>query len=253
MKQQKVSLVMITKNCEDVIEKALKSVNSLVDEIVIVDDYSTDKTIKIAKKHEARIFSNTYEGEGQQRLFALKKANNEWILVLDSDEAISIKLKSEIKSILKETYSYSGFIIPYQNYFLGKALRFGGENYKKIRLFKQDKISVDSKDVHAEYHVTSGEIGKLKNKILHYSYRSIPQVFKKFTDYALCEAKQKSANGEKTNLKKMIFYPPHMFWARFIKDKGYKDGFFRVPLDLGFAYMEFLTYFSMIFTKKNKL
>ena len=69
----------------------------------------------------------------------------------------------------------------------------------------------------------------------------------KFTRYALNDAKQKSIKGEKTSLKKIIMYPMHMFWSRFIEDKGYKDGLFRIPLDLGFAYMEFVTYLFIPF------
>ena len=75
-------------------------------------------------------------------------------------------------------------------------------------------------------------------------------MYKKFTDYAIRNASEKLKKGEKTSIKKIFIYPVHMFWARFIKDKGYKDGFFRMPLDIGFAYMEFLTYFLLIFKKK---
>ncbi len=92
----------------------------------------------------------------------------------------------------------------------------------------------------------------MRNKILHYSYRSLTQLYKKFSGYAWKEAKRKRQQGERTSAKKIVLYPLHMFWARFIEDKGYQDGFFRIPLDLGFAYMEFLTYFLMLFIKKNK-
>ena len=67
-------------------------------------------------------------------------------------------------------------------------------------------------------------------------------MFSKFTDYSVREAKQKIDRGEKPSLRKIFFYPLHMFWARFIEDKGYKDGLFRIPLDFGFAYMEMMTY-----------
>ena len=78
-------------------------------------------------------------------------------------------------------------------------------------------------------------------------------MYKKFTDYAIREAKQRRLNGESTSLKKIVMYPPHMFWARFIKDEGYRDGLFRIPLDLGFAYMEFLTYMTMLFLPKQNI
>ena len=77
-------------------------------------------------------------------------------------------------------------------------------------------------------------------------------MFNKFTDYAKRDVQTKINNREKSSLKKIILYPLHMFWARFFKDKGYKDGLFRIPLDLGFAYMEFLTYFLLLFKRKWK-
>ena len=77
-------------------------------------------------------------------------------------------------------------------------------------------------------------------------------MFGKFTDYAKREARQKINKGEKSSIKKIVFYPLHMFWARFIKDKGYKDGIFRIPLDVGFAYMEFLTYVLILFYRHGK-
>ena len=104
--------------------------------------------------------------------------------------------------------------------------------------------------IHYVWTVSSGRIGQLKNKINHYSYRNLINIYKKFTNYAIQEARLKKKAGEKTSLKKIFLYPLHMFWARFIKDKGYKDGLFRIPLDFGFAYMEFLTYFLLVFKKK---
>ncbi len=240
---------MITKNAQEVIEEALKSVENLVNEIVIIDNYSVDKTVKIAKKYQAKIFFNKEKDFGKQKKFAVHQASSKWILVLDSDERVSSQLKQEIKSLFKTHLvdRFDGFYIPFQNHFLGKPINYGGENYQKIRLFKKNKAVIAKALVHEKFNIKTGKTGKLKGKIYHYSYRSLFQMYKKFTDYGFREAKQKKVKGEKSSLKKIFIYPLHMFWARFIKDKGYKDGFFRVPLDLGFAYMEFLTYFLIIF------
>jgi len=127
-------------------------------------------------------------------------------------------------------------------------LNYGGEQLKKMVLFKNKSAFVNKTPlVHYYYHIKNGKVGQLKNNILHYSYLSVVQIYKKFTDYGIRIAKQKYLAGERSSLKKIFLYPPHMFWARFIKDKGYKDGLFRIPLDIGFAYMEFLTYFLLMF------
>ncbi len=113
-------------------------------------------------------------------------------------------------------------------------------------LFKNKSAFVKKTLVHYYYQIKKGKVGQLKNKILHYSYLSIFQTYIKFTDYGIRMAKKKHLSGEKSSFKKIFLYPIHMFYARFIKDKGYKDGIFRIPLDIGFAYMEFLTYFLLV-------
>jgi len=250
----KISVLVITKNSQETLEKSLQSVVDWADEIVIIDDLSTDNTLKIvyqvSQVHKVfKVYKNSQIDLGKQRAFGLEKCSNEWILVLDSDEVISSQLKFEIQN-LKFENSKNGYFIPFQTHYLGRKLKYGGENYKKLVLFRKDKTIIKPGLVNEKFEIPSKKVGILKNKIYHYSYRSIVQMYKKFTDYAIRNASEKLKKGEKTSIKKIFIYPVHMFWARFIKDKGYKDGFFRMPLDIGFAYMEFLTYFLLIFKKK---
>ncbi len=174
------------------------------------------------------------------------------MLVLDSDEIISDQLRSEINfkgQNSKFKIQYYAYNIPFQTHFLGKPLRHGGEDYKKLVLFRKDSVIIKPALLHEKFEMKNGRSGVLVNPIYHYSYRSIRQLFLKFTGYAFRYARQKRKEGERTSLRKIFINPPHMFWARFVEDKGYKDGLFRIPLDLGFAYMEFLTYFSIIFIR----
>lgn len=253
MKTPLISLVMITKDCEDTLDLSLKSAKDLAQEIIIVDSYSKDRTVEIAKKYGAKVYFHKYLGEGQQRKIALSKARGEWVFVLDSDEAITQGLKREIQVRLPKE-NCEGFFIPIQSHLMKKKLKYGGEDYKKLRLFRRNSKNIILKDtvVHADMINKKAKVSHLKNRINHYSYRSFSQMYWKFTDYALREARQKKAEGEKTSLGKIVLYPLHMFWARFIEDRGYIDGFFRIPLDVGFAYMEFLTYFLMLFIKNKK-
>lgn len=240
---------MITKNAQETVQMSLESVVGLANEIIIVDDYSTDKTVEIAKKYGAKVYLHHEEDLGKQKAFGISKIKGEWVLVLDADEKVSKELRREITEILRSAQSdeQSAYYISFRNHFLGRPLKYGGENYKMLRLFKKEAAFINPALVHEKFEAKNGKVGYLKNKIYHYSYRSLWQMYKKFTDYAVREAKQKIRSGEKTSLKKIFLYPPHLFWARFIKDKGYKDGLSRIPLDLGFAYMEFLTYFLLTF------
>jgi len=247
--------LIITKNAEAMLDKVLKSVRGLVNEVIIIDDYSTDKTLSIAEKHKAKIFLHHQKDYGRQKGYGLKKCQGDWILVLDSDEILSPGLKKEIKLLFKtkKISQYSAFFIPFQNHFLGRKINYGGESYKKLRFFKKNAVKIDPSLVHEKFEVIQGKVGQLKNKVYHYSYRSYIQVLKKFTDYAIREARKKYQKKEKLTLKKLFLYAPHMFYARFIKDKGYKDGLFRIPLDLAFSYMEGLTYWYLLYLNFKKI
>lgn len=247
MKNNKLSVLIITKNNGNILENALKSIKSLKAEIIIVDSKSTDNTLKIAEKYTKKIFYFTNKNISKKRNFALSKATGEWIFILDADEQVSSKLSTEIKQVLKINSKFDSYSIKFNNHLFGKKLQYGGEDYSILRLIKRKYAYITSELVHEKYLSKSNKVGELIGQINHFSYRSIFQMYSKFTRYALNEAKQKSKKGEKTSLKKIFMYPTHMFWARFIEDKGYKDGLFRIPLDLGFAYMEFVTYLFIPF------
>jgi glycosyltransferase involved in cell wall biosynthesis len=250
----KISVVTLTKNSSLLLRKCLASTQKIANEIIIVDSGSTDNTLNIAKSFNAQIFQSKSNNLGKNKAFGVSKTKNRWVLILDSDEIVSGKLANEINNVGADS-KYSAYSIPFKNHFLGKQLKYGGENYQKIILFNKNKARMLPLLVHEKVEVISGLTGNLKNYIYHYSYRSIPQMFVKFTDYALREARIKCVNGEKPSFKKVLMYPPHMFYARFVKDKGYKDGLFRLPLDIGFAYMELVTYLALAYlniTKKWK-
>lgn len=252
--QTRLSLLMITKNAQSLLQRSLESVQGLVDEIVVVDDYSKDKTEEIAMAHGAVVYKHLQNSFGGQRTFGLSKCKGLWVLMLDADEILTNEVSREIKSIVDNAdKKYAGYRIYLQNHFLGKPIRFGGEYYSKLVLFRRGNAKIISDRIHEHVTVGDGRVGVLKNQILHYSYQSLPQMFHKFTDYARHDAVRKLQNGEKTSIGRMISYPVHMFWARYIKDCGFKDYRLRILLDLGFAYMEFLIYFFMFFElKKNK-
>ncbi len=252
----KLSVLMITKNAAETLEKSLASVKKIADEIIIVDSKSTDRTVEIAKNYLAKVYVKEFTDIGKQRMFGLSKASGKWVLILDCDEIVSERLMHEIKSKVDNTrIKINGYYIPYQNFFLGQPLQFGGEDYKMLRLFRRIKLSIRPSLVHNRIEVKDQKTGYLKGKIFHHSYRSIFQMFIKFTDYGVRMAKEKYLAGERSSLRKIFLNPPHMFWARFVEDKGFEDGLFRIPLDLLFAYMEFIMYVSLAFLniKNSKL
>ena len=239
---------IITKNAQQTLGATLKSVNGWVEEIVIVDDYSTDNTQAIAHKFTRQFIQHRYEGEGAQRSYALAKMSTDWVLILDADEVVPLNLKKEIQTTIKTTLQ-DGFRIPIQSHLFGKPIHYGGEDYKKLILFRRKNGYSTKDEIHAHYNLHKGEVGELKHKLNHYSYLSMRQMFLKFTSYSYRLARQKKQQGEKTSFKKICCYGPHMFYARYIKAQGYKDGYSRLFLDILYSYMESLTYFLMLFIK----
>jgi len=233
---------MVTLNAEELLQQSIDSLRTVGDEVIVVDAGSVDRTIAILKLNNISFTKAKLNHLGKNKAKALSLATCELVLILDSDEVLSRGLIKEIRRIKRKKIIADGYVIPFHNHFFSRRLRYGGENYSMLRLGRRRKLKIKSSSVHESLEASSTNIGKLRSPILHYSYRSLRQVYKKFTTYALWEANERFASGERSSLKKIILYPIHMFLARLIKDKGYKDGFFRAPLDLGFAYMEFLTY-----------
>lgn len=247
-----LTALIISKNNEDTIARTLESLKGLTSETVLVDEESQDKTVLTAIMHGAKVYQKRFNDIGKQRAYGLRYVSSPWVLVLDSDEVVSKALKKEMISVIKkDDKDFDAYEIPYLNHYLGKPLRYGGEDYKMIRLFRTKSLRIMPSIVHNKFIVRSGKTGKLKGNIYHYSYRGIIQVFSKFTGYSLRMAEILAKKGEQTSFRKILFYPLHMLYARFIKDKGYKDGLFRIPLDLAFAYMEFVTYLVLAFKKKR--
>lgn len=244
-----LSVVMITHNAGELLEKVLKSVRPIADELIIVDDGSTDNTVGTAASFGASIYYFRDPDLGKRKAYGIEQAVGKWILILDSDEVISPVLAREISEVIQKRRSTDVYYIPYKNHLLGRVVRYGGERYAMPRLFKRKRAKMKTALVHEQIMFDVGKSACLHSPILHYSYRSLPQMYSKFTDYALREARQKRKNGERTSLRKIFMYPPHMVWARFVQDRGYKDGLFRLPLDIGFGYMEFVTYVSMLFIR----
>ncbi len=239
-----LSVVTIAKNEEKNIESFLQNIG-WVDEIILIDNNSSDKTRLIAKHYTQKIFIHRSNNLGLLKNFALQKATGDWILLLDVDERISPTLQSEIKDIITKRTTIDAFFIPYQNHFLGYPLKTL-EQYAKARLFKREKGCVTTVPVHEEV-VVKGKIGRLKGKLLHYSYRSIQQIIQKFTRYAKVEAVLFSKQKKTVGIQQITLYPLHMFWSIFIEDKGYRDGIWGFLLAVCFAYYELMRYVFLFY------
>lgn len=222
---QKISVVVIVYNEERNIKDCLESIK-WVDEIILVDAFSEDKTIEIAKEYTDKIFQRQWQGYSQQKNFGLFQASNEWIIFVDSDERISEELAEEIRVALERNNGlYDGYYIPRQSFYLGRRIKHG-EWYPdlKLRLINKHKGSWSGPSVH-EKLTLNGKVGYLKNPILHYTYRDISYHLEKFNRYSSLFAQDAFNKGEKVNLYKLLWRPIIRFFRGYFIKKGFLDGF----------------------------
>lgn len=177
-----LSVVLITKNEEANIRECLEGVK-WADEIIIVDDISIDSTVSICREYTDKIYQKKMEGFGAQKQYAIEQASCDWVLSLDADERLSDELKRDIRSILDAGSRYEGYKIWRKTFYLGVWIRHCGWYSPVVRLFKRGKGKTDMKYVHEEILVL-GNVGEIRNPMLHYSYNSIEQHMKKINEYS---------------------------------------------------------------------
>lgn len=243
-----LSVIILTYNEEKNIEDCFKSVYNWAAEIFIVDSFSTDITLEIAKKYTDKIYQNKFEGYTKQRNWALDNLpfSNEWVFFLDADEKPSDELKNEIKNILPKVQSeINGFFIKRRFIFMGRWIKHGGY-YPTwlLRLFKYKAARCQEREVD-EHFVVRGKTLRLKHDIIHEDRRSITFWIDRHNQYATLEAfeqtKEQSTNQnnpsansymEKKRLLKRhiwncfpIFFRPFIFFFyRYILRGGFLDG-----------------------------
>ena len=239
-----VSLVMIVKNEEKNLAKCLNSVENLVDEIVIVDSGSTDKTIEIAKTFGAKIFKREFDSFSNQKNYALSIATNEWVLHVDADEVLSKELVEEIKFVIINT-KLDGFYLIRTNFFLGKQMKYSGINKEyRLRLAKKTLSKYVGGIIHEEL-IVNGKVGKLKNIMIHNSYPTISSYFNKLEQYTTLGAKKLLEKNKKAKVIDIVFKPPFEFIKRYILKCGFLDGIRGFIWAVLYAFYTFIKYIKL--------
>jgi len=225
---QKISAIVLTKNEEKNVVDCLDTL-SFCDEIIIIDDYSTDRTWEIIEKvskEDKRIKSHKRAlnlNFSEQRKFGIEQASNDLILFLDADERVSKELKSEIENLLDIDTKYSGFLIPRIDFMWGKKLAHGETgNIKLLRLFNKKDGKLKGK-VH-ETWVTERPVTTLINPIMHYPHPTISEFLREINFYTDLRAEELYEQKKRVNLISIIFYPLAKFFVNYIFKLGILDG-----------------------------
>lgn len=220
----KISGIVLARNAQELIKDCFESIDWL-DEIVLVDTGSSDKTVEIAKNFGAKIIKSSSGNFSDWRNLGAEKAGGEWLLYIDTDERVTPLLRKEILSTISHqplTISYIAYAIPRRNILLDHEMKWGGwwPDYV-LRLIKKDSLISWQGELHEQPRL-KGQIGKLKNPLIHISHRTLSEMVDKTNDWSMVEAKllYKSAH-------------PKMTWWRFIS-VAFREFWFRGILKLGF-------------------
>lgn len=239
----KVGVVIIAKNEEKNIVDCLKSV-SWADEIIVVDDGSTDRTKEISKKFGALVFDFQSNDFSQRRNFGTTKISSSWVLHIDADERVISGLKEELLDIVEnDGYGHTHFAIPRKNYVFGKEMRYCGlwPDYV-IRFFKKESFVSWRGQLH-EQPIVKGSLGYTSNFFIHIKHDNLFDIVKKTNSWSKIEAELMfNAGHPLMNIPRFITAVFREFWLRLVIQKAFLDGLEGVIYGIYQVYSRFLSY-----------
>ena len=236
----KLTVIIPCFNEDAVIADCLASVR-FADEILVVDSYSTDRTLEIARRYATRILQHEYINSAAQKNWVIPQAQHDWVLIVDSDERVTPELQAEVKAILSAP-QFDGYWIRRRNFFLGKEIRYGTWRTDKVlRLFRRDRGRYQNKHVHAEIELGSA-VGWCRGKLEHYSYRSIDDYLRKVPRYSSWGALNARERGRSASVWSIAGHSCGAFLKSYVLKFGLLDGMAGLIIAGMEGYLAFLKY-----------
>ncbi len=250
----KLSGVIITFNEERNIEQCLQSLVGVVDEIIVVDSFSTDQTKAICQRFNVTFIEHTFLGYIEQKNFALTQAKYNHVVSLDGDESLSEELQKSIKEI-KSNWTFDGYYCNRLNNFCGQWIKHSDwYPNKKLRVF--DKRSAEWKGINPHDNVQlfdkTAKTGHLKGDILHKTYQTYSEFNQKTEYFSSIAAKAYYDSGKKASLMKIIWNPTWAFFKSYFLRLGFLDGFNGFVICVQTANITFLKYTKLRALQKTK-
>ncbi|MDP2208677.1 MAG: glycosyltransferase family 2 protein [Bacteroidota bacterium] len=253
--KSKISVCVISFNEERNIEECLKSV-AWADEIIMVDSFSTDRTIEIAKQYTSKIFLQEWKGYSEAKIYAVQNTSYDWILSIDADERVTPELKNEIIAVINDrSKRYTGYKVARRAYFLGKWIKHCGwyPGYV-VRLFRKDSGTFSKSRVHERFELV-GETGTLKHDLLHFTDDNLLHYFNKFNKYTSLAADDLEEKGTDFRVWHLFIKPIYTFFKMFILKRGFLDGlhgFILSVLSSAYVFTKYAKLWEIKLSKTNK-
>ncbi len=224
--KQPLTVIVPCKNESLNLRACIESFYRIADEILIADSGSTDDTMEIALEFDkTRIIQRDYRTSGDFKNWAIPQATHDWVLIVDADERIKPELADEIVTELSRGPSEDGFWIYRDNHFMGHRLKFGDARTDRVlRLFHRDRGRYVGPSDHGEVHISTGRVGKLREKMDHFSVWNYDQYFQKAHRYTTLQAQQWADDGRDTTAFKLLIRPMWRFFREYILQGSILDG-----------------------------
>jgi glycosyltransferase involved in cell wall biosynthesis len=234
-----ISLIVITRNEEELIGQCLKSAAAFCDELIVVDSFSTDRTAEIARDLGARVFQRPFEGYIAQKQFALEQASGEWVFSLDADEQATWELGSEVRATIERPETAAGYRVRRVLYHLGHYYTRGLYPDWHLRLFRRERARFGGHEPHASVQL-DGAVAKLNTPILHFSYRDIADHV--VTINRLSSQAASEGDPGAMTVVKMIANPAWRFVNFYFLRGGFREGGRGLYAAMSAAFYVFLKY-----------
>ena len=240
MSMEKLSVCITTFNNERTLGACLEAVK-WADEIVVLDSYSSDKTLEIAARYPCRISQHAFMGYGKQKQMAIDTATHRWILLLDADEALSPELQIEIRELMQAGPQADGYELPRQEQLFWRMISPRTRMNYFLRLFDKTKGRMSDMPVHAA-PTLQGTMKRLSGFFYHYGEIDIHDRINKINGYSTGLVADKVAKGRTPNPWIMVFYPPLFFLRIYFFKRNFLNGWAGFITSVTGAFYVFLKY-----------
>lgn len=247
---QPLSAFVTTFNNAATLDACLASV-AWADEIVVLDSYSDDDTLDIARRHGCRIFQQEFRGYGPQKQDALGHTSHRWVLLLDADEALTEAAQQRIRALLAAGPTAQGYALPRVEQMFWRIAHSGTRMNYYLRLFDKTRGHVSDMPVHAAPEV-DGRVEKLDAPFIHYGEPDIHTKVAKINSYSTGLVEDKQARGRSASPWIMVFYPPLFFLRVYIFKRNFMNGWAGFIASVVSAFYAFLKYAKLYEAQRRR-